>query len=111
MLRRDLGRGPGLLAQKAVRLFVLRQVRRVRATEQVLVRRHASSLPLPDKPPGRLCGVSAVEPNRAFPRALHALARAAQAVGEQEEYERCSRSWRTPRRPRRRSWADDRPCT
>ena len=30
------------------------------------------------------------EPNRGFLRALHALARAAQAIGEQEEYERCS---------------------
>ena len=32
------------------------------------------------------------EPNRGFLRALHALARAAQAIGEQEEYERCSPS-------------------
>jgi hypothetical protein len=30
------------------------------------------------------------EPNRGFLRALHALARAAQAIGEQEEYARCS---------------------
>ncbi|BET48733.1 hypothetical protein RGQ21_37150 [Kitasatospora aureofaciens] len=30
------------------------------------------------------------EPNRGFLRALHALARAAQAIGEEEEYERCS---------------------
>ncbi|TWV50740.1 DUF3151 domain-containing protein [Streptomyces misionensis] len=30
------------------------------------------------------------EPNRGFLRALHALARAAQAIGEQEEYERCT---------------------
>ncbi|GGK22945.1 hypothetical protein GCM10011583_63580 [Streptomyces camponoticapitis] len=30
------------------------------------------------------------EPNRGFLRALHALARSAQAIGEQEEYERCS---------------------
>ena len=30
------------------------------------------------------------EPNRGFLRALHALARAAQAIGEQEEYTRCS---------------------
>ncbi|MFC9236185.1 DUF3151 domain-containing protein [Streptomyces decoyicus] len=30
------------------------------------------------------------EPNRGFLRALHALARAAQAIGEQDEYERCS---------------------
>jgi len=30
------------------------------------------------------------EPNRGFLRALHALARAAQAIGEQEEYERCA---------------------
>ncbi|RRR69589.1 DUF3151 domain-containing protein, partial [Streptomyces sp. RP5T] len=30
------------------------------------------------------------EPNRGFLRALHALARAAGAIGEQEEYERCS---------------------
>ena len=30
------------------------------------------------------------EPNRGFLRALHALARAAQSIGEQEEYERCS---------------------
>ncbi len=30
------------------------------------------------------------EPNRGFLRALHGLARAAQAIGEQEEYERCS---------------------
>lgn len=30
------------------------------------------------------------EPNRGFLRALHALARAAQAIGEKEEYERCS---------------------
>ncbi|RCG23711.1 DUF3151 domain-containing protein [Streptomyces tubbatahanensis] len=30
------------------------------------------------------------EPNRGFLRALHALARAAQTIGEQEEYERCS---------------------
>ncbi|MEV7680421.1 DUF3151 domain-containing protein [Streptomyces sp. NPDC056909] len=30
------------------------------------------------------------EPNRGFLRALHALGRAAQAIGEQEEYERCS---------------------
>ncbi len=29
-------------------------------------------------------------PNRGFLRALHALARAAQAIGEQEEYERCT---------------------
>ncbi|WSM70326.1 DUF3151 domain-containing protein [Streptomyces cellulosae] len=38
------------------------------------------------------------EPNRGFLRALHALARAAQAIGEQEEYERCRR--------RPRSWAE-----
>ena len=30
------------------------------------------------------------EPNRGFLRALHALARAARAIGEKEEYERCS---------------------
>ncbi|WP_374775046.1 DUF3151 domain-containing protein [Streptomyces sp. NBC_01310] len=30
------------------------------------------------------------EPNRGFLRALHALARAAEAIGEKEEYERCS---------------------
>jgi hypothetical protein len=30
------------------------------------------------------------EPNRGFLRALHGLARAAQAIGEQEEYERCA---------------------
>lgn len=30
------------------------------------------------------------EPNRGFLRALHALARAAGAIGEQAEYERCS---------------------
>lgn len=30
------------------------------------------------------------EPNRGFLQALHALARAAQAIGEQEEYERCT---------------------
>ncbi|GGX65732.1 DUF3151 domain-containing protein [Streptomyces fructofermentans] len=30
------------------------------------------------------------EPNRGFLRALHGLARAAQAIGEQAEYERCS---------------------
>lgn len=30
------------------------------------------------------------EPNRGFLRALHALARAAQAIGEHDEYERCS---------------------
>jgi len=30
------------------------------------------------------------EPNRGFLRALHGLARAAQAIGEQEEYARCS---------------------
>ncbi|MFI8947545.1 DUF3151 domain-containing protein [Streptomyces sp. NPDC053750] len=30
------------------------------------------------------------EPNRGFLRSLHALARAAQAIGETEEYERCS---------------------
>ncbi|MET8555849.1 DUF3151 domain-containing protein [Streptomyces sp. NPDC004959] len=30
------------------------------------------------------------EPNRGFLRALHALARAAQAIGEKEEYERCT---------------------
>ena len=30
------------------------------------------------------------EPNRGFLRALHALARAAQSIGEQEEYERCT---------------------
>ncbi|NJP99389.1 DUF3151 domain-containing protein [Streptomyces zingiberis] len=30
------------------------------------------------------------EPNRGFLRSLHALARAAQAIGEQEEYERCA---------------------
>ncbi|WRZ01495.1 DUF3151 family protein [Streptomyces sp. NBC_00481] len=30
------------------------------------------------------------EPNRDFLRALHALARAAGEIGEQEEYERCS---------------------
>ncbi|MGF0171241.1 DUF3151 domain-containing protein [Streptomyces sp. Marseille-Q5077] len=30
------------------------------------------------------------EPNRGFLRALHALARAAGTIGEQEEYERCS---------------------
>ncbi len=30
------------------------------------------------------------EPNRGFLRALYALARAAQAIGESEEYERCS---------------------
>jgi hypothetical protein len=30
------------------------------------------------------------EPNRGFLRALHALARAAQAIGEEAEYERCS---------------------
>ncbi|MBB0232149.1 DUF3151 family protein [Streptomyces calidiresistens] len=30
------------------------------------------------------------EPNRGFLRALHALARAARAIGETEEYERCS---------------------
>ncbi|MDT0445082.1 MULTISPECIES: DUF3151 domain-containing protein [unclassified Streptomyces] len=30
------------------------------------------------------------EPNRGFLRALHALARAAAAIGEQEEYERCA---------------------
>ncbi|WP_129841260.1 DUF3151 domain-containing protein [Streptomyces sp. RFCAC02] len=30
------------------------------------------------------------EPNRGFLRALHALARAAQAIGEEEEYKRCA---------------------
>ncbi|CAM5741237.1 hypothetical protein SALBM311S_01224 [Streptomyces alboniger] len=30
------------------------------------------------------------EPNRGFLRALHALARAAGTIGEQEEYERCT---------------------
>jgi hypothetical protein len=30
------------------------------------------------------------EPNRGFLRALHALARAAQAIGEADEYERCT---------------------
>jgi uncharacterized protein DUF3151 len=30
------------------------------------------------------------EPNRGFLRALHALARAAGSIGEQDEYERCS---------------------
>lgn len=30
------------------------------------------------------------EPNRGFLRALHALARAAQAIGEDEEYQRCA---------------------
>jgi hypothetical protein len=30
------------------------------------------------------------EPNRGFLRALHALGRAAQAIGEKDEYERCS---------------------
>ncbi|WP_069814013.1 DUF3151 domain-containing protein [Streptomyces sp. TP-A0874] len=30
------------------------------------------------------------EPNRGFLRALHALARAAKAIGEEEEYQRCS---------------------
>ncbi|MDB1086033.1 DUF3151 domain-containing protein [Streptomyces sp. ACA25] len=30
------------------------------------------------------------EPNRGFLRALHALGRAAQAIGEEEEHERCS---------------------
>lgn len=30
------------------------------------------------------------EPNRGFLRALHALARAAQAIGENEEFERCT---------------------
>jgi len=30
------------------------------------------------------------EPNRGFLRALHALGRAAQAIGEQDEYERCT---------------------
>ncbi|MFB7558147.1 DUF3151 domain-containing protein [Streptomyces brevispora] len=30
------------------------------------------------------------EPNRGFLRALHALARAAQSIGEEAEYERCS---------------------
>ncbi|MER7720081.1 DUF3151 domain-containing protein [Streptomyces flaveolus] len=30
------------------------------------------------------------EPNRGFLRSLHALARAAQVIGETEEYERCS---------------------
>ncbi|MFB6814766.1 DUF3151 domain-containing protein [Streptomyces sp. NPDC056347] len=30
------------------------------------------------------------EPNRGFLRALHALARAAREIGEQEEYERCT---------------------
>lgn len=30
------------------------------------------------------------EPNRGFLRALHALARAAQEIGEQDEYERCA---------------------
>lgn len=30
------------------------------------------------------------EPNRGFLRSLHALARSAQAIGETEEYERCS---------------------
>ncbi|MGW7369024.1 DUF3151 domain-containing protein [Streptomyces sp. NPDC054841] len=30
------------------------------------------------------------EPNRGFLRALHALARAAEAIGEKDEYERCS---------------------
>ncbi|MFV2119204.1 DUF3151 domain-containing protein [Streptomyces sp. Act-28] len=30
------------------------------------------------------------EPNRGFLRSLHALARAARDIGEQEEYERCS---------------------
>lgn len=30
------------------------------------------------------------EPNRGFLRALHALARAAKAIGEDEEYDRCS---------------------
>ncbi|MEV0846327.1 DUF3151 domain-containing protein [Streptomyces sp. NPDC049954] len=30
------------------------------------------------------------EPNRGFLRALHALARAAQAIGEKDEYERCT---------------------
>jgi hypothetical protein len=30
------------------------------------------------------------EPNRGFLRALHALGRAAQGIGETDEYERCS---------------------
>ena len=30
------------------------------------------------------------EPNRGFLRALHALGRAAQAIGEKDEYERCA---------------------
>jgi hypothetical protein len=30
------------------------------------------------------------EPNRGFLRALHALARAAQAIGEEDEHERCT---------------------
>ncbi|WP_314175767.1 DUF3151 domain-containing protein [Streptomyces winkii] len=30
------------------------------------------------------------EPNRGFLRALHALARAAESIGEHDEYERCS---------------------
>lgn len=30
------------------------------------------------------------EPNRGFLRALHALGRAAQAIGEEDEYERCT---------------------
>jgi hypothetical protein len=30
------------------------------------------------------------EPNRGFLRALHALARAAKSIGEQDEYERCT---------------------
>jgi hypothetical protein len=30
------------------------------------------------------------EPNRGFLRALHALGRAARAIGEQDEYERCT---------------------
>ncbi|MCL2732440.1 MAG: DUF3151 domain-containing protein [Actinomycetia bacterium] len=30
------------------------------------------------------------EPNRGFLRALHALARAAKAIGEKDEYERCT---------------------
>ena len=31
-----------------------------------------------------------MRPNRGFLRALHALARAAQSIGEEAEYERCT---------------------
>ena len=43
------------------------------------------------------------EPNRGFLRALHALARAAQAIGEQEEDERCSQFLKDSSRDIRRA--------